>query len=341
MKPNTETFGPKIDSLPSGHHRPTWSVMIPTFNCADLLQHTLKSVLQQDLGPNQMQIEVIDDHSTKDDPEKIVNELGHGRVKFFRQPTNQGLCKNFNTCIRRSRGELVHILHGDDLVEPGFYNRVSEAAKIHGESCSLYATRSRMINNYGEQIAVSKNISELNSPSNVVGDLFFENNLYTPAIVVRRTAYEKFGGFNEMLSHTADWEMWVRIIALGNGILIDEVLTTYRFTPVNDTSRLIRTGANLTECLITADCFAKLSNEFQRNRFQGALVQRTKNQIRNLIRNRDAEAFLNNIKVLISNDELVSVIKFLLRLSLREKYFVARSLAKNCLGWQSKIDLKS
>ena len=42
-------------------HRPLWSVMIPTFDCARFLHQTLESVLSQDPGPDVMQIEVIDD----------------------------------------------------------------------------------------------------------------------------------------------------------------------------------------------------------------------------------------------------------------------------------------
>ena len=41
--------------------------MIPTYNPrADYLEETLRSVLQQDPGPEQMQIEVVDDGSTDD-----------------------------------------------------------------------------------------------------------------------------------------------------------------------------------------------------------------------------------------------------------------------------------
>ena len=41
--------------------RPFWSVMIPTYNArADYLEETLNSVLQQDPGPGQMKIEVVD-----------------------------------------------------------------------------------------------------------------------------------------------------------------------------------------------------------------------------------------------------------------------------------------
>ena len=52
--------------------RPIWSVMIPTYNCANYLRETLASVLAQDPGADVMQIEVVDDHSTKDDPKAVV-----------------------------------------------------------------------------------------------------------------------------------------------------------------------------------------------------------------------------------------------------------------------------
>jgi hypothetical protein len=99
-----------IAPVPPGVVRPLWSVMIPTFNCAAYLRDTLASVLEQDPGRDVMQIEVVDDHSTRDDPAAVVAELGRGRVEFFRQPRNTGVTTNLTTALQRSRGHLVHLL---------------------------------------------------------------------------------------------------------------------------------------------------------------------------------------------------------------------------------------
>src|SRR5277367_2379258 len=111
---------PRIAPVECGIHRPFWSVMIPTYNCANYLATTLRSVLAQAPDASAMQIEVVDDCSTKDDPAAVVSKLGRGRVGFFQQPHNVGISANFNSCIRRGKGEWIHILHGDDLVLPGF-----------------------------------------------------------------------------------------------------------------------------------------------------------------------------------------------------------------------------
>ena len=70
--------------VPEGVSRPLWSVMIPIYKCADYLRETLASVLAQDLGSELMQIEVIEGHSTKDDPESVVRELAGDHVSFYR-----------------------------------------------------------------------------------------------------------------------------------------------------------------------------------------------------------------------------------------------------------------
>src|SRR6266700_4385331 len=116
---------PAIRVLPVGDGRPFWSVMIPTYNPrADYLEDTLHSVLQQDPGPEQMQIEVIDDRSTDDLAAQTVRRVGSGRVSFHAEPQNRGLAGTWNRCIERARGHWVHILHQDDIVLPGFYDHL-------------------------------------------------------------------------------------------------------------------------------------------------------------------------------------------------------------------------
>src|SRR5437660_1175967 len=90
---------PQIMPVPGGVERPLWSVMIPTFNRTTYLRRTLESVLAQDPGSEQMQIEVVDDCSTVDDPGPVVRAIAGGRVGVSRNSQNLGLMRNLNRCI--------------------------------------------------------------------------------------------------------------------------------------------------------------------------------------------------------------------------------------------------
>ncbi|MCT7950807.1 glycosyltransferase family 2 protein [Ancylothrix sp. C2] len=81
----TQFSYPKIEPMTS-EKRPFWSEMIPAYNNTKFLEQALQSILAQDPGPDEMQIEVIDDNSTKNDPEEIVRKIGKDRVIFYRHP---------------------------------------------------------------------------------------------------------------------------------------------------------------------------------------------------------------------------------------------------------------
>ena len=192
--------------------RPLWSVMIPTFNCASYLRETLRGVLVQDRGPDAMQIEVVDDHSA-DNPQAVVQEIGRGRVIFHRQPRNVGTTLNFQACIARARGRLVHLLHGDDYVLDGFYASMERAFASRPEIGAAFC-RHLFVNAQGEKLAVS----DLEQPAsgileNWLERLASEQRIMTPSIVVRREVYETLGAFDSRLICAEDWEMWVRIAA--------------------------------------------------------------------------------------------------------------------------------
>ncbi len=63
-----------ISPVPEGVERPFWTVMIPTYNPVNQnwLQQTIESVVEQDPGPENTQIELIDDCSTGFAPEVII-----------------------------------------------------------------------------------------------------------------------------------------------------------------------------------------------------------------------------------------------------------------------------
>jgi glycosyltransferase involved in cell wall biosynthesis len=217
-----------IPPLASEVLRPLWSVMIPTHNCAHYLRETLSSVLAQDPGADLMQIEVIDDHSTKDDPKSVVEELAINRINFYQQSENVGKSRNYETCLKRARGHFIHILHGDDYVLNNFYTKMShvfdENPNVGGAFC-----RNITMNLQGHWQGISPLIQE---KSGIINDflekMLVRNVIDTPSIVLKREIYEHLGGFDERLHYVEDWEMWLRAGTQYQFAYLPEVLAAYR-----------------------------------------------------------------------------------------------------------------
>lgn len=239
---------PPIPPVASGVHRPLWSVMIPTYNCADYLRQTLASVLSQAPGPDLMQIEVVDDLSTKDDPESVVQELGQGRVTFHRHPHNLGATGNFNACVERSTGHWVHILHGDDWVLPGFYDEMQRLITQQPQA-ALLASRNFCVDEQGIIFWVSPRVQALETGGHDASAYYYSTATQFCGTVIARHFYESHGGFLPTLVHTADCEMWSRAIAAQGGIVSPKVLANYRVFAGNDTGRLTQTAGNIQDII--------------------------------------------------------------------------------------------
>ena len=267
-----EMTPPVIQPVAPGLKRPQWSVMIPTFNCARFLRETIESVLSQDIDHAEMQIEVIDDCSTSDDPEAVVREFGQGRVSFYRKPANAGAIPNFNTCIERSTGHYVHILHGDDFVKPGFYRVIEKCVEHHREEINLFIVRSFVVDEGGKLDSLSPRIKELEFPSSDPSCMFLSNSVRTPGCVIKRLFYEQHGGFLTPLVHTADWEMWARATALGSGLFVNEPLAGYRVFDGNDTGRLARSGESIRDCYRLSQVMAYRYSAYPRIQYLQSIV---------------------------------------------------------------------
>ena len=248
--------------------------MIPTYNCAGYLEATLRSVLAQDAGPEAMQIEVVDDHSTADDPEEIATRLGGGRVDFYRQPENVGVVANLNTCLQRSRGEVVHLLHGDDVVLDGFYRTLGDRLREHPEAGAAYC-RHVYVDEHGRRLGLAP-LEPAASGILAEGARFLaaEQRIMTPCIVVRRSVYEQLGGFDDRLACAEDWEMWVRIAARFPVYYEERPLACYRLHDDSNTGRNLRSGLSLDHTRLAIELFADYFEPAERRAVKRAAFSR-------------------------------------------------------------------
>jgi glycosyltransferase involved in cell wall biosynthesis len=240
-----------------------WSVMIPTYNCTAYLAECLRSVLAQAPPTDEMQIEVVDDASS-DQPEAVVEQVGKGRVSFHRQPRNVGHVDNFACAIRRARGRYVHLLHGDDRVEPGFYAALRTGFEADPDAVLAFC-RHRFIDASGDELSISP--LEADRPGRLRDALLRlaeEQRIMTPSVAVRRAAYEQVGGFDPSLRCSEDWEMWVRLAARGAVWYEPRVLASYRMHGGGNTGRSFRFAGELAYTRKAIDIFSDYLSEADR-----------------------------------------------------------------------------
>lgn len=254
--------------------------MIPTFNPRpDYLEDTLHSVLQQDPGAEQMQIEVVDDCSTGMDVAALVKAIAGQRVQFSRTPRNLGLAGCWNACIERSRGQWVHILHQDDWVLPGFYSQFEALIKtVQGIDAAFARYLRADADGHWISIVplVRRNTGEFR-------DFDIWTATWVPtqcaAVVVKRSTYEKLGGYRNDIPYVLDWEMWCRIAASGRWGYVAHPGAVCREHDQSESTRLRKSGEAHQVLLEGA--------QIARSHFSSELQTQTKVGFRN--------AFVNNV----------------------------------------------
>jgi glycosyltransferase involved in cell wall biosynthesis len=231
--------------------------MIPTYNGAATIAETLESVLAHGPAAGETQIAVIDNGST-DGTMEIVERLAlaaDGRIEIHRQATNVGLVANWNACIERAHGELIHILHADDYVCAGFYAAV-ENAFAQVPDADLCLVRALVVDAHGRAERLAGRLGSTGDAITAAA-LGYGNEFYAPGVVVRRSCYERLGGFSPSLAYVPDWEMWLRILAGGCGVYVNEPLACYREAPGNVTNRFSKKADDLRELVRFGDVVAR------------------------------------------------------------------------------------
>jgi glycosyltransferase involved in cell wall biosynthesis len=220
-------FPPLIKPLSIGEDQPLWSVMIPVHNNAKFIEETILSVLVQGISEEYMQIEVVDDASSDADVETLVKNIGKGRVKYYRQKQNVGSLRNFETCINRSVGKIVHILHGDDKILPGYYEKMGNLFQKYPNIGAAFC-RYTYIDETGQTLYIQpKEKKQEGVLDNWLLKIATYNSVQYVSMVVRREVYERLGGFYA-ITYGEDWEMWVRIVKSYSVAYTPEILAQYR-----------------------------------------------------------------------------------------------------------------
>jgi len=199
---------------------PLVSVIIPVFNGSNYLTEAVESVFAQTYTP--IELIIVDDGST-DNTWELIQSFGSKTCAIHQE--NQGVAAALNTGIRSSHGDLIAWLSHDDLFLPEKIALQVKFLKAHPEFGACY-TDFEIIDSAGERLSIYHApwfpSSEL--PRSFLRDMHINGS----TVLLRRSCFEKAGGFDERLAHTQDLEMWLRLAAFSEIGHLPEVLIKFR-----------------------------------------------------------------------------------------------------------------
>ncbi|MEI8294343.1 MAG: glycosyltransferase [bacterium] len=239
---------PKIHPVPVGAHCPLFSVMIPVCNRTKYLRQALESVFNENYPIEEMQICIVDNSTETIFWENFLSSEERKRVEIFKQPVHVSLGDNWNACIQQSRGHLVHILHDDDWILPGFYEEIQKLNNDNPLS-ALLATRSFTTDSDGVLQGISQRIVSHETVSAEFNIFVEMNPLFCPSIVFKRDFCEQNGGFISYFRHCIDWEMWLRATVKSGLTISQQPLCCYRYSSDADTHKAVKYATNLQDYL--------------------------------------------------------------------------------------------
>lgn len=204
------------------------SVIIPTYNRADLITETIESILAQTYG--NIEIIVVDDGST-DETFAVVKRIKASRLKYIKTSNSGRPAIPRNIGFGVSCGEYIAFLDSDDIWLPDKIKRQMEIFEKMPEVGLVFC----QCNFFGKEYYENRIFPLKAYSGNVFEKIIMGNFVPTVSALCRRTALQEVGLFDESLNLRAfeDYELWMRMAYKHHFYFIGEPLCLFRMHAQN------------------------------------------------------------------------------------------------------------
>ena len=199
------------------------SIIIPTFNSSQTIQNNLDSIKKQTYL--NYEIVVIDNNST-DDTITLIKKNNFKNIKTIIEK-DSGIYDAVNKGILNSTGDLVSILHSDDI-----YNHNDVLKNV----VNAFSQKKNIEIVYGNLVYVKNN--DINSvlrywrPGKFKNDLFLKGwHPPHPSFFAKKKLFNSYGLYNDKIGNSADVELMHRFMQIFkiNFYYLNETLVKMRY----------------------------------------------------------------------------------------------------------------
>ena len=190
------------DSMPDGQRWPRVSVVTPSYNQAEFLEETIRSVLLQ--GYPNLEYIIIDGGST-DSSVAIIRRYA-GWLAHWESAPDRGQSHAINKGWGRATGDILCWLNSDDFYFAGAIAQAATALSSNSTAAAVYSN-CRYIDGHGSPL-VERTPGETSFGRLLEG---LVGHIPQPTTFVRRSALSAVGLLDGNLDYSMDYDLWLRI----------------------------------------------------------------------------------------------------------------------------------
>ncbi len=219
------------------------SIITITYNSAGTVEDTIKSVVSQDFPDKEY---LIIDGLSKDNTLDIVNRYGKYIDKVVSEK-DKGLYDALNKGIKLATGDVIGMLHSDDIYTNNqVISKIAQQFAIDPDVEAVYADLVFVDRSDTNKILRSWKAGVYQEDS-------FKKGWMPPhpTFFVKKSVYDRFGGFNLDLKLSADYELMLRFIHKHKikVAYLPESIVKMRMGGISNTSFFVKLKANMEDKL--------------------------------------------------------------------------------------------
>lgn len=198
--------------------KPKITVLLPVYNCELYIKEAVDSILNQTYSD--FEFLIIDDAST-DATVAIIKTYNDPRIQLIQKPQNSGYTNSLNYGLSIAKGEYIARMDGDDISLPERFAK--QVAFLDANLDVILCGTFYSIIGTERVVTVPENFEDIKLA------LLRKCCFGHPTVMIRKNSLDRLLVIYDVNKEPAeDYDLWVRLLAIGKMHNLQEVLLNYR-----------------------------------------------------------------------------------------------------------------